>query len=1556
MMPSIKNIYIKILYIVSFALLAVFIAALVRYLFLGSLENKITWLTFYPAIIITIFYGGFYSGMVGIFFSCLLIIFGWKLFASKPFISNSDDWLALFFFIFNCILISLIAEIARNSKKKAQKIAETLIASETRYRRLFETAKDGIIILDADTGMIMDVNPFLIEKLGYSKEQFLEKEIWEIGFLKDIIANKDKFSELQQNKYVRYEDLPLKTADGKQINVEFVSNVYLVNNHKVIQCNIRDITERKRTENAYKVSEAKYRAFFENSMDAILLTLPDGGIASANPSACTMFGYTESELISGGRASIVDITDIRLSELLKQREKTGKASGELTLIRKDGTQFPAELTSSIFSDANDQLKTSMIVRDISERKMAEIALRASEFSLKNAQAVAKIGSWETNLSDLSVIWSEEIYHIFEIDKDVFEASHPAFLSFVHPDDKKIVDDAFVTSLENHSLNIIDHQIITPSGLVKFVEERWQIVVDDNGKPLKAVGTCQDISERKIAEIAISESEEKFRSYIENMPDGVFIADENGKYLEVNKAACQITGYSETELLNMTVLNITSPESLEKAGNEFLKVMSTGFGNCELHYRHKNSTDKIWSIDGVKLSDTRILGFVKDITDRKKEEVLFKFNYYIQTTLNSILQLSIKNVPLIELLKQTFDLIINVPSLNLESKGCIFLANKKEDALIMVVEKNLGEYIKKACKSVPFGLCHCGRAASTQENQFSNRLNEEHKITYNGIHEHGHYCIPIVYAGKTLGVINIYLKPNHIKNKTEINFLHAIANTLAGIIVRKNSEDELQKTLDNLEITVSQRTEELNAKNIELKEEIEERINIENELSESEEKFRNLIEDAVDSILQFDINGNFIRINNVSLLLTGYSKDELLNMKKEDLFKKEDLKYNPLRYNQLNLGEIVHVERNLIRKDNSEVPVEINAKKMPDGTYQSIIRDISERKRFENELKKMAVVVEQNPVGIVITKPDGAIEYINNNFLSISGYTKEELLGNKTTLLKSGIHDNAFHKELWDTILSGKAWKGIICNKNKSSELYWEQNTIAPVLDDNGTISNFIAMKEDVTKLKRTEEELIKSKESAEDANRMKSEFLANMSHEIRTPLNAIVGFSSILKEKTTGQKVFTEYLDNIMQSSKVLLSIINDILDLSKIESGRMVIDYQPVNLNSIILELKSVFQMKAKEKGITLNILISKDIPDSLITDEKFLRQILFNLIGNAVKFTNIGSVEIAVNIIPKDIHGSKVDLIFVVKDTGIGIPEDQLNIIFDPFIQVIHKNRNKYGGTGLGLSITKRLVELIGGKISVESKIGFGSTFSVSLFDLEISSFHIDENKNNHKLLNIKFHNPIILMAEDILSNRQVIKGYLEPLNVTIIETLNGAECINATRKNKPDLILMDMQMPVMDGFTAINILKSDNLLKHIPVIALSASGMKQQRDEFQKVADEFLIKPIYKNELLEKLIKYLPYEELSDSNITLDELAIPKENKLSIYAKKEMISEFTPLLAKLQNVLNIDELQDFVQKLVKFNEAYNNSEINEYSSKLENYINSFNIEKIHITLKSLNKFITQ
>ena len=263
-------------------------------------------------------------------------------------------------------------------------LKEKLIASEVRYRRLFESAKDGILILDAETGRIIDVNPYLVRLLGFSKEEFIEKEIWEIGVFRDVAANKDKFRDLQQQEYVRCDNLPLETFEGHKIHVEFVSNVYLENHRKIIQCNIRDITRRKIFENALIESELKYRSFFENNIDAILLTSPDGKTLSVNQAACDMFGYTSEEMLKLGRAGIEDPTDLRLSFLVAERARTGSARGEVTFIHKGGTHFPAEISTSIFKNGEGLDRASLIIHNITERKRIEKELiQAKEIAEKS---------------------------------------------------------------------------------------------------------------------------------------------------------------------------------------------------------------------------------------------------------------------------------------------------------------------------------------------------------------------------------------------------------------------------------------------------------------------------------------------------------------------------------------------------------------------------------------------------------------------------------------------------------------------------------------------------------------------------------------------------------------------------------------------------------------------------------------------------------------------------------------------------------------------------------------------------------------------------------------------------------------------------------------------------------------------------------------------------------------------------------------------------------------------------------------------------------------------
>ncbi|OFX36138.1 MAG: hypothetical protein A2X08_03075 [Bacteroidetes bacterium GWA2_32_17] len=951
--------------------------------------------------------------------------------------------------------------------------------------------------------------------------------------------------------------------------------------------------------------------------------------------------------------------------------------------------------------------------------------------------------------------------------------------------------------------------------------------------------------------------------------------------------------------------------------------------------------------------------------KQRTEKLIKVND-IQSSLYDVLQMTLQKQTLNEILEKILNKLLSVSWLSLEAKGAIFLVAENQQELVLKVSKNLNELQLNICAIVPFGRCLCGRAALNREIVFSQHLDETHENTYNGITPHGHYCIPIINDETVLGVINVYLKDGYVSKKEDEEFLRVFASLGAKIIIHYKSDEEIRALTSELEMRVEERTEQLAVINKNLFLEIEEHKETENLLLESNERYETLIKTSLDGFWVVNTEGRILEVNDAYCLMLGCSREKLLTKHITDIevIESEEktrehiekiIKQGWDRFKTKHRcadGKIIDVEISTVFISSQKI-------------FLVFINDITQRKQAEKELIKLNKAVESSSEIIFMTDKDGVITFINNEFTVVYGYRADEVVGKVTPrILKSGMMETKDYEAFWQAIMNKQVIKGDLINKTKNGKLIHIEGSANAVFDESGDIIGFLAIQRDITERKKIEEDRANAKKTAEDANRMKSEFLANMSHEIRTPLNAIIGFSNILKEKTAGKLIYTEYLDNIIQSSRVLLSLINDILDLSKVEAGKMVIDYQPVSLKNIIKEIHSVFQLKAKEKGLLLNIQILDDIPESIITDEKYLKQILFNLIGNAVKFTHKGSVDIAVNIIPKDnTKGSKADLKFTIKDTGIGIPSDKLISIFEPFLQIEHKDSHKYGGTGLGLSITKRLVELLGGTISVESQIGKGSVFSFSIFNIEISSLRIDENKNNENKLfsKIRFKNPVLLLAEDILSNRMVVKGYLESLKIIIIEAENGEECLNAIRKQRPDIILMDMQMPVMDGYTAINIIKSDDALKDIPIIALSASGMKQQKEQFEKVADDFLIKPIYKNELLEKLIKYLPYEELTENikehekHLT-EKPVVLKQIKLSAKVKEEIVAKFMPSITKLQEALNIDELQDFVKKLEKFNVKNKIAFIDEHCNNIIKNIISFNIEKILDNLKQLKEFINK
>jgi hypothetical protein len=767
----------------------------------------------------------------------------------------------------------------------------------------------------------------------------------------------------------------------------------------------------------------------------------------------------------------------------------------------------------------------------------------------------------------------------------------------------------------------------------WVEDHGWYSLDADGEVLFHEGIMRDITERKMAEEALKESEERFKMLYEKAPVGYQSLDENGNLLDVNETWLEMMGYRKNEVIGYRFSNFITPEHIEPVQKRFAAFKSTGKVQSELEMIKKNGSKILIQLEG-RIGHTAEGTFkqthcvLSDITERRKAEKAIADERILLRTL-------IDNIPDPIYVKDTLGrkLISNKADLEVfgsTSESSLFGKTDMESSYPGDASQTFSDDIRVIQTAQPI----LNKLEFFTDRKGTKRYYLTSKIPLTND------------SGEIIGLVGV----GH------------------DITVRKQSEQKIIQ------------------------------------LSKG-------IEQSPASIIITDTSGNIEYINSKFTEITGYTFDEVKERNPKILQSgfTSEVEYKRL-WDTISSGNEYHTEIQN-RKKNGELYWEtalISPIRDEEGTivnYMAIKEDITNRKKTDLEILKLSVAIEQNPASVVITDTKGVIEYVNKKFITVSGYNNQELIGKVLRIFKPGHTSDEVYAEIWNNLFSGKTWKGEHQNRTKNNEIYWESVQISPIKNQEGKITNFVVLSENISERKKMEKDLIAAKEKAEESDRLKSAFLANMSHEIRTPLNSILGFSDLLTAPDLDTESRRDFANLINSSGNNLLSIINDILDISKIEAGQITLIKNKFSVYNLISEIQKEYSYRANAKGIKLILKPRIETQELIIlSDESRIKQVLINFVGNALKFTDSGCIEIGVDVISNNIQ-------FYVKDTGIGIPKDYHDKIFDRFRQVEAAQTRKYGGNGLGLAITKNLAELLGGRIWLESESNAGSTFYFAL-----------------------------------------------------------------------------------------------------------------------------------------------------------------------------------------------------------------------------------------------------
>ena len=1039
------------------------------------------------------------------------------------------------------------------------------------------------------------------------------------------------------------------------------------------------------------------------------------------------------------------------------------------------------------------------------------------------------------------------------------------------------------------------ETLSSKGKIIKTFESWFLLKDKNEKPLYLGAVISDITERKQMEEKLRFSEERFRKIFEEGPVGISLTTTDYHFIKVNKALCQFLGYTETEFSQLTVIDITHPEDISNSQKIGHQLLNSDVTSLQIEKRYLTKQKKIvWgnlTVSAYWNENQELLYFIsiiEDITERKQAEEALQNSEAMLARAQKIAHLGTWEWD-IQNNRQTWsDEGYRLFGLQPGSIEASF------DNFVQMVHPDDRKYLLQAGQRL--------LAGNTTRESYEYRIiwadGTEHIISSVSLNYFDEKEQVIKIVGTSLDITERKQAEEAIQTLTE--HLSSIVDSLPVIPYTRKAKGDFGATYVG--------------KNI---------YEVTGYLANA------FISDSTFWAKHIHPNDQAMVFKKLSRILdTGHDEQEYR-------FRMADGSYkwlsDTLRLITTPTGEISHIA----------------------GIWQ----DITERKKFEAGLResetRIRSILDNVVDGVITINDQGQIKSFNPAAEQIFGYSVHQVFNKNINMLMP----EPYHSQ-HDGYINHYQTTGIakIINIGREVEGQRKDGSVFPLDLAVGEMwlgeqQMFIGIVRNITERKQAEMALKNAKEAAELANRAKSEFLANMSHEIRTPLNAVIGFSELLSSVITDKKQ-QNYLDSIQTAGKSLLRLINDILDLSKMEAGRLDIQYDILNPFIIFNELQQIFALKIAEKQLEFLVDIDPQLPTALLLDETRLRQVLLNLIGNAIKFTDTGYIKLTAQKIDKPNEPNKIDIIISITDTGIGIPENQQAIVFESFRQQDGQSTRKYGGTGLGLAITKRLVEMMNGHISIQSQVGKGCVFEIRLTEVKVSAADTVEESDKHvHFQNIRFDRAKVLVVDDIASNRCLMKEYLSPANLEVIEAKNGLEALIVVEEVRPALILMDIRMPEMNGYEATKKIKTNPNSCDIPIIALTATLNEKNRLETYGF-DGYLSKPVNGSALFNEISHYLAYTTKNiapnSKSKTEESDSIPTDIVEVAALCQTLEEEVLPLWQELVDMIETDAVETFAEQLIQLSKKHHAQCLIDYAESLHELAQDFDIEGIEQALK--------